>query len=62
MINKNRGFFVTQDEQRQADESLKIEAAARERGDMEEVRRQREFRARLLDEANEREKRKADTD
>ena len=49
MTNKNRGCVVTQDEQQQADESLNINAATRERGDMEEVRRQREFRARLLE-------------
>ena len=61
MTNKNPGFFVTQDEQRQADKSLDIEAAALERGDMEEVPRQRDFRSRLLVEANEQKKRKANT-
>lgn len=69
MSNEKQGFFLTPDEQQQSDDSLNIEAAARERGDWEGVRRQRERRARLLSEANERiseanerKKRKADTE
>ena len=61
MTNRILGFFLTQDEQRQADESLCNETKALKRGDEEEVRRQLEFRAQLLDEANKRAKRKADT-